>query len=133
MQEYLFSAGILSRRGGAHKALPFAETAAETKLARFPVGAARLSLFMVSVFAVIIDVPVLAASEKDVPGERIRVAAHFQKRGVNVADCFGEACQSILKPACAHYVQSNMNRGVGQLPRRLRVMQAGCDARPAWR
>jgi hypothetical protein len=72
---------------------------------------------MVPVLAVIIDVSVLAAREEDVLGERIRVGAHFEKRGVHVADCSGEVFQSVLKPACAHYVQSNMKNEVGQLRR----------------
>lgn len=85
----------LASGDGAHKALPFAETAAETKLARVTVGAARRSFSMVPVLAVIVDVSVFAAGEKDVQGQRIRVGTHFQKRGVHVAD-YGRA----LTPAC---------------------------------
>src|SRR5437016_13998675 len=92
-------------RNCSHETLPFVEAPPKAKLAGSIETQPGHHLAALSAFR-IVDVPIMAARNKDVRREWVVFGFHCRKLGLNVTDRRSEAFQCILKACRAHECSS---------------------------
>jgi hypothetical protein len=103
-----FLEGRSPPRNCSHQALPFVEAAAKAKLAGGIETHPRGHLAALSAFR-IVDVPIIAARNKNVRRKRVVFCFHCGEFGLDITYRRGEPFQCILKARCPHAVQSNIS------------------------
>ena len=83
-------------RSCPHKSVPFVEAAAKAKFARSVETQPGGRLPALTAFR-IVDVPIMAARNKDVRCQRVLFGFHCRKLGLNVTYRRGQALQCVLK------------------------------------
>src|SRR5207249_708951 len=97
-------------RNCPHQALPFVETPAKAKFAGSIETQPGDHLATFSAFR-IVDVPIMAARNKDVRRKRIVLGFHCRKLGFNITYCRSESLQCILKAGRPHNCSSEHSGG----------------------